>query len=68
MADGVERVVSPCGQRAVLVDHHTGEVWLARRLPKPEADDALAMLPRWRALSNRPVHRGSLQVIPGQAS
>ena len=35
--ESVERFVSPDGQRIVLVERNTGEVWLARRLP-PRGD------------------------------
>lgn len=67
MFQNVERFVSPDGQRIILMDRSTGDVWMARRLPPSEAGEAVAdIIPRWLAsVASRQSRRQSLGLIQG---
>jgi hypothetical protein len=60
MGPDVERFFSPDGQRILMLDHLSGDVWIARRLSKGEAADAISVLPSWvasRTASHPPEHQ-----------
>jgi hypothetical protein len=67
MLVNVDRFVSPDGQRIILMDRTTGDVWMARRLPPAEAGEAVAaLIPRWLASEgSRSRRRQSLGLIQG---
>ena len=67
MRADVERHVSPCGRRVVMIDRCTGDVWLARRLLPGEAEDAVAMIPRWDAKKSGRPPRAHLTLLEPEA-
>ena len=53
MRDNLERVAAPDGQRFILRDPETGDIWYCRPTLACERADMLALMERWRATSER---------------